>query len=266
MKHTILIAGFAILLSAAVTAHSANDAMTLMEESHLAFYYAADGGSSRVTMVMTDKKGRTRSREFWMIRRDVADMGDQRYYTYFIKPGDIARTAFLVHKKAKGSDNRWLYIPALDLVKRIASDDRRGSFVGSDFTYEDVSGRLPLLDTHEIIGADSAMGRSATKVKSTPIDKKTADYIYRMSWIDDATKLVLREEYFDKKDKLVRIFAVERIETIEDIPTAVVRTMTNIKKKRSTTITFSEVTYANPLAVDKFNERLLKNPPAEFTR
>jgi hypothetical protein len=171
-----------------------------------------------------------------------------------------------VHKKAEGNDDRWLYVPALDLVRRIAADDRRSQFVGSDFTYEDVSGRLPSLDDHEILGADSVMGRAATKVKSTPKDKKTADYMYRISWIDDETKLPLKEEYFDKKDELVRRFEVGKIDVIDEVPTAVERTMHDLKGKRNTTITFADVSYEIDLKPDDFSERLLKNPPAEYTR
>jgi hypothetical protein len=241
-------------------------ATTLMEESHQNYFYTADGGTAKVTMEITDKKGRTREREFWMLRVDVEDMGDQRYYTYFIKPADVQRTAFLVHKKAEGNDDRWLYVPALDLVRRIAADDSRASFVGSDFTYEDVSGRLPSLDNHEIAGADSAMGRAATKVKSTPKDKKTADYEYRYTWVDNETTLPLKEEYIDKKGETVRRFEVGKIEVIEDIPTAIVRTMYDLKKNRSTIISFNEVTYKTELKADDFNERLLKNPPADYTR
>lgn len=241
-------------------------AVQLMTASHQAYYYAEDGGQSRVTMVLTNKKGRTREREFWMLRRDVEDMGDQRYYTYFIKPADISRTAFLVHKNAEGNDDRWLYLPALDLVKRIAADDRRSSFVGSDFSYEDVSGRLPILDDHELVGADTALGRPATKIKSTPKDSKTADYQYCITWIDDETKLPLRGDYYDKKDKVVRRFTVDEIETIEEVPTATVRTIHNLKKGSHTTISFSNITYKIEMKPDDFNERLLKNPPREYTR
>jgi hypothetical protein len=241
-------------------------ALDLMNQSHLAYYYAGDGGQARVVMVLTDAQGKTRTREFWIVRRDVADMGDQRYYTYFLKPADVARTAFLVHKKAQANDDRWLYIPTLDLVKRIAADDRRASFVGSDFTYEDISGRLPSLDNHEIIGPDTAMGRPATKVKSTPKDPKTADYAYRFAWVDNEIKLPLKEEYIDKKGVAVRRFQIDSVETIEAIPTAVVRTMFNLATGRKTTISFTNISYKTNLKADDFNERLLKNPPADFTR
>lgn len=269
MKRTLMILIVSSLLSGAgISAVSAEEdpAVKLMSESHQQYYYAADGGQARVKMVLTNKKGRTREREFWMLRRDVADMGNQRYYTYFIKPADVSRTAFLVHKQAEGNDDRWLYVPALDLVKRVAADDRRSSFVGSDFTYEDVSGRLPILDNHEIIGPDSVLGQAVTRVKNTPKDPNTADYQYRISWIANDTKLPLKEEYFDKKGELVRRFEIGKVEIIEDIPTATERTIYDLKKGSQTTITFADITYASEISPEDFNERLLKNPPREYTR
>jgi negative regulator of sigma E activity len=113
------------------------------------------------------------------------------------------------------------------------------------------------------------MGRTATKVKSTPKDKKTADYSYRVTWVDDETKLPLKEEYFDKKneaDELVRRFEIGKIEIVEDVPTAVERIMYDLKGKSHTTITFNEISYEIDLKPDDFSERLLKNPPAEYRR
>ncbi len=267
MKRVVMfVFALAVVMMTGQGATADSTAVNLMEESHATYYYAKDGGQSRVTMVMTDKKGRERERVFWMLRADVADMGDQRYYAYFIKPGDVSRTAFLVHKKAEGNDDRWLYIPSLDLVRRIAADDRRASFMGSDFTYEDVSGRLPVLDNHEIVGQDSVMGRAATKVKSTPKDEGTADYAYRYTWIGNETKLPLREEYYNAKDELVRTFEVGEIKVIEGVPTAVERTMTEVKDNQFTTITFEDISYESSLKPDDFNERLLKNPPREYAR
>lgn len=258
----------ALLLTVLSTAALAQDseATQLMTQSHLAYYYAGDGGQARVSMSITDPKGRTREREFWIVRRDVEDLGDQRYFTYFLKPGDVARMAFLVHKKAEANDDRWLYVPSLDLVKRIAADDRHTSFVGSDFTYEDISGRLPSLDNHEMGEVDTVNGRTAAKVKSTPKDAKTADYAFRVSWIDQESKLPLREDYYDAKGEVVRRFTAGAIETIEGIPTATARTMTNTKDGRNTVIRFAEVTYKSDLKPEDFNERLLKSPPAAYTR
>jgi len=261
---TLVILG--LLVGAGVALAEDDDALEIMNKSHLAYYYAGDGGQAKVDMVLTDKKGRTREREFWMLRSDIEEMGDQRYYTYFLKPADVSRTAFLVHKQAEGNDNRWLYIPALDLVKRIAADDRGSSFVGSDFSYEDVSGRLPNLDAHTLMGEELLNDRPVYKIKSTPKDAGTAEYQYRISYIDKENYLPLKEEYFDKKNELMRVFEALEVKDVEGIPTATARRMTNAEKGSHTDLAFTDMSYASVLEPDKFSERLLKNPPREYTR
>ena len=104
-------------------------------------------------MTITDSQGRVRIREFRILRLDVADGGEQKFYVYFKKPADVSKMVFMVWKHLGVDDDRWMYLPALDLVRRIASSDKRSSFVGSHFVYEDVSGRGIDADTHELIDA-----------------------------------------------------------------------------------------------------------------
>ncbi|MCP4633444.1 MAG: outer membrane lipoprotein-sorting protein, partial [candidate division Zixibacteria bacterium] len=119
----------------------AQEADEIMKKSHMAYYYAGDDGLSDVNMTLISKKGKERVREFVMLRLDTEDGGDQKYYTYFKKPSDVSRLTFMVHKSFDGNDARWIYVPSIDLVKPISADDKNSSFVGSDFSYEDVSGR-----------------------------------------------------------------------------------------------------------------------------
>jgi hypothetical protein len=265
MKMRSILMGALALLTPAVGAAAAEDATALMNAAHAAYYYAGDGGSAKVLMTLTDKQGRTREREFWMLRTDIADMGDQNYYTYFVKPADVSKTGFLVHKHADGNDDRWLYVPALDLVKRIAADDRTSSFVGSDFTYEDVSGRLPVLDAHTLIGEESLGERPAWKIKSTPKVAATADWQEKLTWICKESKLPLKEEYYTKGE-LTRVFEASEIKVIDGFPTATMRTMKDLKRGKQSTIRFAEISYQASLPAADFSERLLKNPPREYTR
>jgi Outer membrane lipoprotein-sorting protein len=261
---SILLLSSASLIAVFVSASVAADELSageFMNVVHKTYYYAADGGKAHVKMTLTDKKDRTRVREFWMLRTDIEDMGDQNYYVYFTMPSDVRRTTVLTLKHADGDDDRWLYVPSVDLVKRIASDNKQESFVGSDFTYEDVSGRLPLLDTHEYLPGEEYQGVTMKVVKSTPLNAKTSDYAYRKTWVDPSYLLPVKEEYYSAKDKLIRVFTIDKIEEIEGIPTAVTRTMKNIKKKHATTIEFRDVTFKVELKPSDYNERLLKNPP-----
>src|SRR6056297_3027565 len=102
-------------------------------------------------MLITDSQGRRQLRQFTVLRRDVAEGGDQEFLVVFSRPSDVRGTVYLVEKHVDRDDDRWLYLPGLDLVKRISAGDKRTSFVGSHYFYEDVSGRLPSADRHELV-------------------------------------------------------------------------------------------------------------------
>lgn len=116
---------------------------SIVEKANHVAYYQGRDGRAQVAMQITDSQGRKRRRKFTILRRDVdpaeTSAGDQQFYVYFHRPADVNKMAFMVWKHLDRDDDRWLYLPALDLVKRIAASDERTSFVGSDFFYEDVS-------------------------------------------------------------------------------------------------------------------------------
>jgi hypothetical protein len=129
------------------------DVQTIVNKANIVAYYQGKDGKAKVKMTITNKKGQKREHQFIILRKDVEDGGDQKYFVYFQKPPDVRKMVFMVHKHAdpKKDDDRWLYLPAFSLVKRIAAGDKRTSFVGSDFLYEDISGRSLAEDKHELI-------------------------------------------------------------------------------------------------------------------
>jgi len=243
----------------------AQDAQEIMKKSHLAMYYSADDGIAEVTMTITNSRGKERIREFAMLRLDIEDGGKQMYYTYFRKPHDISRLTFMVRKIPGATDNRWLYVPAVDLIKRISADDKGSSFVGSDFTYEDVSGRHWSEDNHRLIKEEKLGDNDVYVIESTPIEKYKG-FSRKVSYIDKGHYLPLKEEYYNKKDELIRVFTAEKIENIDGIMTPTLRKMENIKKKQFTTVEFGSIQYNIGAEEDIFSERYLKNPPRKFIK
>lgn len=237
----------------------------IMEKSHLAYYYAGDDMVVEVRMVLVDKNGNERAREFTMLRKDIEEGGRQRYYTYFRKPSDVARLSFMVHKTPDGNDMRWIYVPAIDLVKPISADDKNSSFVGSDFTYEEVSGRHWSEDTHTLAGESVIDGKPVYIVESVP-KGSTKGFAKRVSFIDKESFLPLKEEYYDKSGTMTRIFKAEKIDPADGILTVMRRTMEDLKKGSKTIVEFSAVAYNKGLTEDIFTERYLKNPPREYVK
>lgn len=264
MKRVIIVSQI-LVLSLLAFSINAQDATELMKKSHLAYYYAGNDGLAEVNMTLIDKKGKERNRIFSMLRLDLADGGSQNYYTYFKKPSDVSRLTFMVHKSPDGNDMRWIYVPAVDLVKPISADDKNSSFVGSDFSYEDVSGRHWTEDNHSLKGEGEVNGKPVYIIESIPKEEYKG-FSKKISYIDKSTFLPLKEEYFDKRDNMIRIFTANKIEEIDGIQTVTVRTMENLKKNSKTIVEFTSIKYNVGLTDDTFTERYLKNPPRKYIK
>jgi outer membrane lipoprotein-sorting protein len=238
------------------------DAETIMKEAHLNLYYMGDDGRAVVNMTLTDKRGKTRTRRFIMLRRDLEEGGEQKYYTYFLEPNDVRRTSFMVWKYTDKDDSRWIYVPAVDLVRRISAKDKGSSFVGSDFSYEDVSGLPWTADNHTWLREEELDGKSSHVIESVPKEEDT--FAKKITWVGKDHKLPLKEEYYDSKGRLLRVFTAENIEEVDGYPTVTLRRMTNEKKKGNTVVEFTDIAYDVGIDEKIFTERYLKNPPSDL--
>lgn len=234
----------------------------IVEKANLAAYYQGNDGRANVHMVITDAQGRTRERQFTILRRDVQDGADQKFYVYFEEPADVRKMAYLVWKHVDKDDDRWLYLPALDLVKRIAASDKRTSFAGSNFFYEDVSGRSLAEDTHEL--AETTAEHYVLLNK--PKDPRSVEFASYKVWIDKATFLPKKAEYTDAEGKVYRVVEALEVKEIQGFPTVVKSRVQDLKSGGNTVSTFSDVQYNLGLPDDVFSERYLRRAPRKYLR
>lgn len=253
----------ALFLSLTPGAAPAEDAASLVRQSQEAFYYAGTDLKARVKMTLLTKEGQQRLRELSMLRKNEVE-GNQRYLLYFHGPADVRGTIFMVHKYPNREDDRWLFIPALNLVQRVAARDSRSSFVGSDFTYEDVSGRDLEADTHRLLRTEPLESRQAVVIESVPT--READYARKLSWIDQTSHLPLKEEHYDLQGALYKVFTADEIREVQGLPTVTKRTMTNVKTGHKTEVVFENVAYNVGLGDDIFTERALRKPPEKWLK
>jgi hypothetical protein len=240
-----------------------DDAVSLVQRSQEAFYTAGADLKARVKMTLIAKEGQQRIRDLTMLRKNEAS-GNQRYLLYFHGPADVQGTTFLVFKYPNREDDRWLFIPALNLVQRVAVRDSRSSFVGSDFSYEDVSGRDVEADTHKVLRNEALGNRQAVIIESVPT--READYAKKLSWIDQVTLLPLKEEYYDVQGALYKVFTADEIRDVQGLPTVTKRTMTNVKSGHKTAVVFEPVAYGVGLGEEIFTERALRRPPEKWLK
>lgn len=245
----------------------------IVKKANHAAYYQGIDGKSRVTMNIIDKQERVRSREFVILRKNADDKdGDQKYYVYFQSPADVRKMVFMVHKHAplEQDDDRWLYLPNLDLVKRIAAGDKRTSFVGSDFLYEDVSGRNLAEDAHQLVQTTDQY----YVVKNTPLKPETVEFSSYTVFIDKKTFMPMKMEFYDKENVLYRTIESIKVEQIQakegdkDVayPTVTQSVVKDLKTGSRTEMTFSDIQYNIGLSDDIFAERYLRRPPREAMR
>ncbi len=248
--------------------------------NYVSYYQGADG-RAQVQMTIVDAQGGKRQREMTILRRDaspagekaeagkkpdpakdLAHLGDQKLYVYFREPADVKKMTFLVWKYAEGKkdDDRWLYQPALDNVKRIAATDKRTSFVGSHFFYEDVSGRSVQADKHELTKTTG----NYYVLKNTPRDPKGAEFAWFEMWIHRKTFLVVKTDYYDARGRKYRTYQATKVETIDGYPTVTAAKMTDEKIGGHTVLEYGGVKYNLGLPEALFTERFLKRPPYKY--
>lgn len=257
-------AALAFSIFASASANAASDAQEIVDNASAAAYYQGKDGKAKVSMTITDSQGRTRSREFVIIRTDIndEDNGEQRFYVHFNRPADVNRTAFMVWKHVDSDDDRWLYLPALDLVKRIAASDERTSFVGSHFFYEDVSGRGTNEDSHVLLETNDTY----YVLESTPKSSDGVEFVKYKNWIHKDSMIPVKTEYFNDAGEIYRTYTAVRVEIIDGFATVVEARMDDAQLGGFTTMTYSSVDYDVGLPQDIFTERYLRTPPREYLR
>jgi hypothetical protein len=232
----------------------------IVHKANQAAYYAGNDGRADVEMKIIDKTGTERTRKFTLLRMNTEN-GNQKFYVYFKEPADLYKQVFLVWKEtAEGKDDsRWMWLPALNLKREIAPGDKRTSFVGSDFVYEDVSGRNLNEDVHELIETTD----THYLIKNIPKKPDSVEFSHYLLKIDKDTFLPVHAEYFDKNGKLYRTVEATKIETIQGFPTVVESVVKDLNTGGSTINTFSNIEYNIGLKENIFTERFLRRPPRE---
>ena len=243
----------------------------IINRANLASYYQGQSGRAQVNMIITDAQERTRERRMIILRQDMpqtdaldngAYRGAQKFYVYFQRPADVNKMVFMVWKNLDKDDDRWLYLPALDLVKRIAASDERTSFVGSDFYYEDVSGRDIEEDTHELVKTTE----NYYVVKNTPKDASTVEFDHYLMYIHKQSFIPVQVEYYDTAGNKYRVAKALKVETVQGYQTVTQASMENLQTGSKTVMDYSSVNYDIELPDDVFTERYLRRAPIKYLR
>ncbi len=251
-----------LLISFATSGYGQLTTDEIVQKANHVAYYSGKDGRAKVQMLIRDKLGRSRKRSFVILRKNSENERDgaQQYYVYFNRPTDMAGTAFLVWKHLDKEDDRWLYLPALDLVKRIAGGDKRTSFVGSTFLYEDVSGRGLTADRHRRLPDTN----SEYVIENIPLDKTGVKFTRYIAYVDKESFIPIKIEYYNDRDELYRLYENKKWEWIQGHPTVLISSMKDLDTGTETFNRYSEIEYDLHIDEHIFTERFLRNAPRNY--
>jgi outer membrane lipoprotein-sorting protein len=193
-------------------------------------------------MVLTAKNGSTSERALVQYIKD-GPRGN-RTVVVFQKPASVANTRFLTMENPGKADDRWIFLPSLGKVRRIAASEGSGSFMGTDLSYDDVSSqeRNADLDTHRILREDILNGKSCYVIESIPKDS-SYQYGKMLQWKDKGSSVNYRIELYDKRGNQVKTFETLELKDVQGRLTPMVTKMTTLNAGTSTTITVERIQY-----------------------
>lgn len=253
-----------ILASGSVQSSTEITAEQIISKAELAAYYAGNDGKTQARMMIIDEQERRQVRQFTILRKDVEDGGDQKMLVFFSRPADVSGMVFRVekHNDVSTDDDRWLYLPGLDLVKRISAGDKRTSFVGSHFFYEDVSGRSTKVDNFELLEQTD----QRYILKATPKVASDVEFSYYKIQIDKNSYLPMLIEFYDASNTLYRKVETLETEMISGYVTVTKSKISDLKTGGYTLMEFRNISYDIGLPDSIFTERSLRTPPIEWLR
>ena len=209
-------------------------------------------------MILKNRHGQESRRQIRMRNLEVDNDGDKSL-SIFDSPKDVKGTAFLNYTHKVGDDDQWLYLPALKRVKRISSRNKSGSFMGSEFSYEDIAGQEIEKYTYKWQKDEEYEGMDCFVMERYPVDKKNSGYSRQMAWIDKEEYRTLKVEYYDRKNAHLKTLTMTGHKQYEGkFWRAAEMYMVNHQTGKSTLLQFSNYKFKVGLNDNDFNKNSLK--------
>jgi hypothetical protein len=259
---------FIVLLGAALlTGQAAAQDETAAEKGRRIAEETRDSGDgfgsvrSEGEMILRDRSGGASERRFRNLGLEGAHSDQGKTLLIFEYPPDIAGTALLTHSQVGRDDDQWIFLPALKRVKRISSSNKSGSFVGSEFSYEDM--RAPVLEDYDYLWLRDESCPNAPEIQCWVIERKPDDpdsgYTRIINWIGQDEYRVWQSEFYDRKNAKLKTLNVSDYQQYEGrFWRAGWMEMVNHQNGKSTELRWTSFDFGVPLDDTDFTTRALE--------
>ena len=212
---------------------------------------------SDLTMVLINKRGHERVRKLQTKRKNYGD-GEAKSVAYFLSPADVKGTAFLVWEHADKANDVFIYLPALKKIRRIASEQKHQSFMGSDFSYADMENEDVDDADHRILSEEELDGKLCWMIESVPKADSDSEYGKLTSWVCKADFIPYKVEFYDKKGRLFKVMKVLRTGPVGDEILPLHFSMENVQKNHKTEISLDKMELDQEISDEEFTHRAIQ--------
>lgn len=213
MRRLWLLVALALLVSLAGFARAQElDGMAIMKK--VADRDESNSSLTETKMILVDNRGQQRERKLLLRTKRIKNR--DHVVTTFISPPDVRGVKFLVIENPTGDDDQRIYLPAIKRTRRISSSQKSGSFMGSQFSYEDLQSQDPAKFKHQRMADMPLNGQDCYVVQSTPLDVSDTQYSKSIWWVRKDAWVPIRAEFYDKKGNLFKVLEVQKLEKMPD--------------------------------------------------
>lgn len=212
---------------------------------------------SLVKMDLIDKDGTisTRYVEQWSYKYD----GElEKNVVVFHAPASIKGTRFLQVEYGDRDDDQWIYLPALKKVRRIAAQEGGKSFMGTDFSYDDMKRRKVETYHYEVLREEKLDGYDCYVIKMWAKDPSDSDYAYLLRWVPRDIWVPIKVELYNKRGELEKVGVSKRLKQVQGYWTALYSEMKNMKTEHRTSLEFKKLAYDEAVNEGFFTTQFLK--------
>jgi Outer membrane lipoprotein-sorting protein len=220
--------------------------------------------SARLTMILMyqpagkNSKPRTSIRKIRSKILEVRGDGDKSI-SIFNEPYDVKGTAMLTYSHKSGNDDQWLYLPAIKRVKRISSANKSGSFMGSEFAFEDISSQEVEKYTYRFIKEEKCNSHDCYVIERVPAYKYSG-YRRQLLWLDKKEYRAIKLEFYDRKNDLLKTQTFSKYKKhLNKYWRAHEMLMVNHQNNRSTKLIWENFKFRNGYSNRHFSRNGLKN-------
>ncbi len=243
-----LLAGLVLALPLA-----AQDARGIIEEAQRRA--RADSQRYEGTLEVIDAKRKVSAKR-WVYER-IGSAGESKAVLRFTAPAEVKGVALLIFNHPDRASDQWMWTPAVARERRIAFQDRRTRFFGTDFTFEDLEERDVSRASYKLLGEERLDSALAWKIESTPKSEARSQYTKSIVWVQKDNYVFLRADGYGK-DKVIRSIRYSNIERVQNIWTARSLEVHDLERNSRTVMKLEKLQYNLPLAADNFTLQALR--------